>query len=78
VLTTAIQHEANYRNFPESFLFHAREWDDSATPGSDARTFCPRYPKVKIDKFYVGRRATYTCPKYQPAPVLAVGNGDVP
>jgi formamidopyrimidine-DNA glycosylase len=41
VLTTAIRHEANYRLFPESFLIHAREWDDSATPGSDAHTFCP-------------------------------------
>jgi formamidopyrimidine-DNA glycosylase len=69
VLTTAIQHEANYRHFPKSFLIHAREWDDSATPGSDAHTFCPRHPKVKIDKYYVGGRATYTCPKCQPAPL---------
>lgn len=68
VLTTAIQHEANYRHFPKSFLIHAREWDDSATPGSDAHTFCPRHPAVKIDKYYVGGRATYTCPKCQPTP----------
>jgi len=68
VLTTAIQHEAHYRHFPKSFLIHAREWDDSATPGSDAHTFCPRHPQVKIDKFYVGGRATYTCPKCQPTP----------
>ena len=68
VLTTAIAHEANYRHFPKSFLIHAREWDDPATPGSDAHTFCPRHPKVKIDKYYVGGRATYVCPRCQPAP----------
>ena len=68
VLTTAIAHEANYKHFPKSFLIHAREWDDSATPGSDAHTFCPRHAKVKIEKYYVGGRATYTCPKCQPAP----------
>jgi formamidopyrimidine-DNA glycosylase len=68
VLTTAIQHEANYRHFPASFLIHAREWDDSATPGTDAHTYCPRHPKTKIDKGYVGGRATYTCPKCQPTP----------
>jgi len=70
VLTTAIKHEANYRHFPKSFLIHAREWDDSATPGTDAHTFCPRHPKVKIEKFYVGGRATYICPKCQPAPAI--------
>ncbi|MDQ2771525.1 MAG: DNA-formamidopyrimidine glycosylase [Bacteroidota bacterium] len=69
VLTTAIAHEANYRHFPKSFLIHAREWDDSAAPGSDAHTFCPRHAKVKIEKYYVGGRATYICPKCQPAPV---------
>jgi formamidopyrimidine-DNA glycosylase len=68
VLTTAIQHEAHYRHFPASFLIHAREWDDSATPGSDAHTFCPRHLKTKIEKFYVGGRATYTCPVCQPVP----------
>ncbi|WP_151088267.1 DNA-formamidopyrimidine glycosylase [Hymenobacter baengnokdamensis] len=69
VLTTAIRHEANYKHFPKKFLIHAREWDDSATPGSDAHTFCPRHAKVKIEKYYVGGRATYTCPVCQPAPV---------
>jgi formamidopyrimidine-DNA glycosylase len=69
VLSTAISQEANYRHFPASFLIHAREWDTSATPGSgDAHTFCPRHPKVKIDKHYVGGRATYTCSKCQPTP----------
>ncbi|UOQ96901.1 DNA-formamidopyrimidine glycosylase [Hymenobacter sp. 5317J-9] len=72
VLNTAINQEANYRHFPASFLIHAREWDTSATPASDdAHTFCPRHPKVKIDKYYVGGRATYTCPKCQPAPASA-------
>ncbi|GAA4049204.1 formamidopyrimidine-DNA glycosylase [Hymenobacter glaciei] len=69
VLSTAINREANYRYFPSSFLIHAREWDTSATPDSDdAHTFCPRHSKVKIDKNYVGGRATYTCPKCQPTP----------
>lgn len=68
VLSTAIGHEANYRLFPKSFLIHAREWDEPATPGSDAHTFCPRHPKTKIEKFYVGGRATYICPRCQPAP----------
>ncbi|MBC8082887.1 MAG: DNA-formamidopyrimidine glycosylase [Hymenobacter sp.] len=68
VLTTAIQQEATYRNFPASFLIHAREWDDSATPGSNTHTFCPRHPKVKIEKYYVGGRATYVCPKCQITP----------
>ena len=72
VLTTAINQEANYRHFPASFLIHAREWDTSATPGSgDAHTFCPRHPTVKIDKYYVGGRATYTCAKCQPKPASA-------
>ena len=69
VLTTAIRQEASYRHFPASFLIHAREWDTPATASStDAHTFCPRHPKVKIDKYYVGGRATYICPKCQPAP----------
>jgi formamidopyrimidine-DNA glycosylase len=71
VLKTAIQHEANYRYFPKSFLIHAREWDDSATPGTDAHEHCPRHPRTKIEKFYVGGRATYICPKCQPAPATA-------
>ena len=71
VLNTAINQEANYRHFPASFLIHAREWDTSATAISDdAHTFCPRHPKVKIEKYYVGGRATYICPKCQPSPVL--------
>ncbi|MGI4832509.1 MAG: DNA-formamidopyrimidine glycosylase [Janthinobacterium lividum] len=68
VLTTAIRHEATYRHFPQSFLIHAREWDESATPGTDAHTFCPRHPQVQIEKAYVGGRATYTCPRCQPPP----------
>jgi formamidopyrimidine-DNA glycosylase len=68
VLSTAINQEANYRQFPASFLIHAREWDSSATPGSDAHKFCPRHPRVKIEKYYVGGRATYVCAKCQPGP----------
>ena len=69
VLTTAINQEASYRHFPVNFLIHVREWDTAAAPTSDgAHTFCPRHPKVKIDKYYVGGRATYICPRCQPAP----------
>ncbi|UOQ52131.1 DNA-formamidopyrimidine glycosylase [Hymenobacter cellulosivorans] len=68
VLSTAIGHEATYRHFPASFLIHAREWDDSATPGTEQHRFCPRHPKVEIEKSYVGGRATYICPRCQPAP----------
>ena len=68
VLTTAIEKEATYRNFPASFLIHAREWDDLATPGTDAHKYCPRHPKTEIEKKYVGGRATYFCPKCQPEP----------
>ena len=72
VLTTAIREEASYRRFPASFLIHAREWDASATPDSpDAHHYCPRHPKVAIEKFYVGGRATYICPRCQPAPKAA-------
>jgi formamidopyrimidine-DNA glycosylase len=68
VLTTAIGHEATYRHFPASFLIHARQWDDSATPGTEQHRFCPRHPKVEIEKSYVGGRATYICPRCQPPP----------
>jgi formamidopyrimidine-DNA glycosylase len=71
VLNTAIRQEANYRQFPTSFLIHAREWDASATPGSDAHKFCPRHARVKIEKYYVGGRATYVCAKCQPTPASA-------
>ncbi|GAC1372252.1 MAG: formamidopyrimidine-DNA glycosylase [Hymenobacter sp.] len=69
VLTTAINLEADYRHFPASFLIHAREWD-TAPPAAtaEAHTFCPRHAQVKVEKHYVGGRATYTCPTCQPAP----------
>lgn len=70
VLTTAIAHEANYQDFPRKFLIHAREWYEPAVAGSDVHTFCPRHAKVKIDKYYVGGRATYVCHKCQPQPAL--------
>ncbi|GAA4371307.1 formamidopyrimidine-DNA glycosylase [Hymenobacter saemangeumensis] len=68
VLSTAIRQEASYRQFPASFLIHAREWDEPATPGSEAHKFCPRHAEVKIEKYYVGGRATYTCAHCQPVP----------
>ncbi|AII53472.1 DNA-formamidopyrimidine glycosylase [Hymenobacter sp. APR13] len=71
VLSTAIRHEATYRYFPASFLIHAREWDDSATPGTNNHIYCPRHPKIEIAKSYVGGRATYYCPRCQPPPPAA-------
>ncbi|GAA4008514.1 DNA-formamidopyrimidine glycosylase [Hymenobacter fastidiosus] len=68
VLTTAITHEATYRRFPASFLIHAREWDTSATPGTEQHHCCPRHSKTEIAKSYVGGRATYICPRCQPVP----------
>ena len=68
VLTTAIRHEANYRAFPLDFLIHSRGWDTSAAPDQSVHEFCPRHPKTRIEKSYVGGRATYTCAKCQPRP----------
>ena len=42
VLETAIRCEANYRDFPKSFLTHVREWDASPYDDPDAHRFCPR------------------------------------
>jgi formamidopyrimidine-DNA glycosylase len=64
VLRTAIEQEATYRQFPASFLIHAREWDTAPDPHSDAHKFCPR-DKEPISKKYVGGRATYFCPVCQ-------------
>ncbi|MBC6989520.1 DNA-formamidopyrimidine glycosylase [Hymenobacter sp. BT491] len=68
VLKTAITQEATYRQFPANFLIHAREWDESATPGTDQHRFCPRHQKEEIAKKYVGGRATYYCQICQPEP----------
>ncbi|KAA9327555.1 DNA-formamidopyrimidine glycosylase [Hymenobacter busanensis] len=67
VLHTAIEQEATYRQFPASFLIHAREWDESPDPHSDAHEYCPR-DRAPIVKKYVGGRATYYCPTCQPTP----------
>ena len=71
VLTTAVRHEANYREFPLDFLIHSRGWDTSAAPDPAVHEFCPHHPRTKIEKSYVGGRATYLCPKCQPAPSKA-------
>ncbi|WP_345224396.1 DNA-formamidopyrimidine glycosylase [Hymenobacter koreensis] len=67
VLRTAIEQEATYRQFPATFLIHAREWDTAPDPQSDAHRFCPR-DKALIVKKYVGGRATYFCTVCQPQP----------
>ncbi len=66
VLRTAVRAEARYRDFPVDFLIHAREWEDA--PVGASTTHCPRHPAERIQKHYVGGRATYWCARCQPAP----------
>ena len=67
VLKTAIDHEAEYGNFPVNFLIHAREWDDSPYTEAEMHKHCPNC-QTGITKSYVGGRATYLCPACQPKP----------
>jgi formamidopyrimidine-DNA glycosylase len=61
VLETAIAEEANYGNFPKSFLIHARGWDDDRSTTTTERQVCPRHQEpLVITK--VGGRTTYLCP----------------
>jgi formamidopyrimidine-DNA glycosylase len=64
VLTTAIRHEAAYRDFPTGFLIHARAWDNSPYNDLEAHKFCPRCG-TRIEKIEVGGRTTYFCPNDQ-------------
>lgn len=64
VLETAIRHEATYRDFPNSFLIHVREWDDSPYDDVEAHKFCPRC-KTRIERTVVGGRTTFFCPNEQ-------------
>lgn len=64
VLTTAIRHEAQYRDFPTGFLIHVREWDNSPYDDLEAHKFCPRCG-TRIAKSEVGGRTTYFCPNDQ-------------
>jgi formamidopyrimidine-DNA glycosylase len=65
VLETAVNAEAIYRDFPVNYLIHAREWDESPSGGAqDAHLHCPNC-QTKIEKVYVGGRATYFCPHCQ-------------
>lgn len=64
VLETAIRYEATYRDFPNSFLIHVREWDDSPYDDVEAHKFCPRCA-TRIERATVGGRTTFFCPKEQ-------------
>lgn len=64
VLETAIRHEATYRDFPNSFLIHVREWDDSPYDDLEAHKYCPRC-RTRIERSVVGGRTTFFCPKEQ-------------
>ena len=64
VLETAISKEAGYKDFPLSFLIHARQWDTSPYENPEAYKFCPRCG-TSIDVIEVGGRTTYFCPKEQ-------------
>ncbi|MVM32366.1 DNA-formamidopyrimidine glycosylase [Spirosoma sp. HMF4905] len=64
VLETAIRYEATYRDFPNSFLIHVREWDNSPYDDVEAHKFCPRCG-TRIERSEVGGRTTFFCPKEQ-------------
>ncbi len=64
VLETAIRNEATYRDFPNSFLIHVREWDDSPYDDVGAHKFCPRCG-TRIERSVVGGRTTFFCPREQ-------------
>jgi formamidopyrimidine-DNA glycosylase len=64
VLETAIRYEATYRDFPNNFLIHVREWDDSPYDDVEAHKFCPRC-HTRIERSTVGGRTTFFCPKEQ-------------
>ena len=69
VLETAISKEATYRNFPLSFLIHARQWDTSPYEDPEIHKHCPRCGN-NLDIIKVGGRTTYFCPTEQ---VLSLG-----
>lgn len=64
VLQTAIRYEATYRDFPNNFLIHVREWDDSPYDDVEAHKLCPRCG-TRIERSVVGGRTTFFCPKEQ-------------
>ncbi|UFH55208.1 Fpg/Nei family DNA glycosylase [Spirosoma sp. KNUC1025] len=64
VLETAIRFEATYRDFPNNFLIHVREWDDSPYDDVEAHKFCPRCG-TRIERIVVGGRTTFFCPEDQ-------------
>jgi formamidopyrimidine-DNA glycosylase len=64
VLNTAIRYEATYRDFPNDFLIHVREWDNSPYDDVEAHKYCPRCGS-RIERSTVGGRTTFFCPKEQ-------------
>ena len=64
VLTTAIRYEATYRDFPNDFLIHVREWDNSPYDDVEAHKYCPRCGS-RIERSTVGGRTTFFCPTEQ-------------
>jgi formamidopyrimidine-DNA glycosylase len=66
VLLTAIDREAVYSRFPAHFLIHARAWDTSPHADPERHLHCPRCA-ARVEKDYVGGRATYFCAACQPA-----------
>jgi len=72
VLLTAIEKEARYAHFPESFLIHARAWDASPYgEGSERHLVCPR-DGTPIEIIRVGGRTTYFCSSCQQLPEVVV------
>lgn len=60
VIHTAIEHQANYDAFPEDYLIHRRGWTEHSG------NTCGKCGSETL-YFKVGGRATYSCPKCQPA-----------
>ena len=61
VLLTAIEKEARYAHFPDSFLIHARAWDTSPYADAKQHLLCPRCG-AELEVRQVGGRTTYFCP----------------
>jgi formamidopyrimidine-DNA glycosylase len=64
VLLTAIEKEARYAHFPESYLIHARAWDTSPYTDTEQHLLCP-HCSFKLEIIRVGGRTTYYCPVCQ-------------
>jgi formamidopyrimidine-DNA glycosylase len=66
VIQTAIDSQANYDDFPENFLIHARGWGRAGLQDIRADKCAECGEKISISK--VGGRTTYFCANRQSVP----------